>query len=105
MIHHGEVRWYEFNHPDKKRPVVVLTRDSIIPYLNEVSIAPITRTVRNIPTEVTLGHEQGMKSECVINLDHIQTVAKSNIGSLITVLNRSKLHQIKEALLFAFDME
>ncbi|MBN2440518.1 MAG: type II toxin-antitoxin system PemK/MazF family toxin [Spirochaetales bacterium] len=79
----------------------MLTRDSIIEYLNEVTIAPITRTIRNIPTEVFLTMEDGMPQDCVINLDHIQTVLKSNIGSLITFLSHDKIDQLKVALLFA----
>ncbi|MDX2474303.1 MAG: type II toxin-antitoxin system PemK/MazF family toxin, partial [Candidatus Krumholzibacteria bacterium] len=50
----GEIRWYRFPQPDKTRPVLILTRDSIITYLNEVNVAPLTRTIRGIPTEVVL---------------------------------------------------
>ena len=50
----GEVRWYRFSAPDKRRPVLVLTRDSAIEYLREVTIAPITSTIRDIPSEVAL---------------------------------------------------
>ena len=102
MIEHAEIRWYKFQQPDKKRPVLILTRNSIIEYLNEVTIAPITSTIRDIPTEVYLSEEYGMQKECVINLDHIQTVAKSKIGSLITKLSEEKMKEVKAALLFAF---
>ncbi|HBJ75714.1 MAG TPA: hypothetical protein DDY86_09510 [Syntrophaceae bacterium] len=47
---HGEIRWYKFIPPDKKRPVLILTRDSVLEYLGEVTIAPITTTIRNIPS-------------------------------------------------------
>ena len=50
----GEIRWYKFQIPDKKRPILILTRDSIIDYLSEVTIAPITSTIRDIPSEVYL---------------------------------------------------
>ena len=51
---HGEIRWYKFVTPDKKRPVLILTRDSVLEYLGEITVAPITSTVRNIPSEVFL---------------------------------------------------
>ncbi len=97
----GEVRWYKFNAPDKKRPVVILTRNSILEYLNEVTVAPITSTVRDIPSEVFLSKEDGMHTGCAINFDHIQTVSKSKIGSLITTLSREKLIEMQKAVGFA----
>jgi mRNA interferase MazF len=54
-LRRGEIRWYRFSRPDKKRPVVILTRDSVLEYLGEVTIAPITSTIRDIPSEVALG--------------------------------------------------
>jgi len=97
----GEVRWYKFKKPDKRRPVVILTRDSIIDLLGEVTIAPITSTIRNIPSEVMLTQSDGMSKECAINLDHIQTVSKSKIESLITTLTSEKMTELRSALLFA----
>jgi mRNA interferase MazF len=70
---YAEIRWYEFQQPDKKRPVLILTRDSIIDYLGEVIISPVTCTIRDIPTEVYLSGDYGLTKDCVINLDHIQT--------------------------------
>ena len=99
----GEIRWYKFNVPDKKRPVLILTRDSIIDFLGEVTIAPITSTIRNIPSEVVLSKSDDMKTDCAINLDHIQTVSKIKVGSLITKLSGVKMKQVKNALLFALD--
>ena len=73
----GEVRWYKFDKPDKNRPVVILTRDSVIPYLGEVTVAPITSTIREIPSEVALGQADGMAKDCAINCVLLQTVAQS----------------------------
>lgn len=101
----GEVRWYKFQNPDKKRPVVLLTRDSIIAYLGEVTIAPITSTIRDIPSEVFLSKEDGMKNDCVINLDHIQTVSKGKIGSFITKLTNTKLEELHKAINFALGFD
>ena len=97
----GEVRWYRFAQPDKRRPVVVLTRDSIIAYLGEVTVAPVTSTIRDIPSEVPLSPLDGMPGDCAINLDHVQTVSKGRVGALITTLSADKMVQIRQALLFA----
>ena len=97
----GEVRWYKFARPDKARPVVILTRDSAIEFLNEVTVAPITSVIRNIPSEVLLTTAEGMPTESVINLDHIQTVSKGKIGALITSLDKRKLVEIRESVLFS----
>ncbi len=100
----GEIRWYKFSNPDKKRPVVILTRNSALPYLQDVTIAPITSTIRDIPSEVLLHKIDGMPKDCAINLDHIQTVSKGKIGALITMLPTQKVTQVRSALLFALDL-
>lgn len=100
----GEIRWYKFKRPDKQRPVVILTRDSVLGYLGEVTVAPITSTVMNIPSEVFLTKQDGMPRECAINCDHIQTVSKGKIGSFITVLSSSKLAVVSKSIRFALDL-
>ncbi len=97
----GEVRWYTFAQPDKRRPVVILTRDAVLDYLGEVTVAPVTLTIRDIPSEVLLSRLDGMPRDCAINLDHIQTVSKGRIGTLITTLSSAKMAALRQALLFA----
>ena len=97
----GEVRWYKFIKPDKNRPVVILTRNSALEFLGEVTVAPITSTIRGIPTEVLLTKEDGMSKDCAVNLDHIQTVSKGKIGPLITTLSSARMSELRSALLFA----
>jgi mRNA interferase MazF len=100
----GEIRWYKFQQPDKKRPVLILTRNSVLEYLGEVTIVPITSTIRDIPSEVYLSPYDGLPQECAINCDHIQTVSKGRIGSLITTLSSDKLKQVSNAIHFALDL-
>jgi mRNA interferase MazF len=95
------VRWYKFAQPNKRRPVVILTRDSALEFLGEVTVAPITTTIRGIPTEVPLTKADGMPRDCVINLDHIQTVSRRRIGPLLTKLNAERMSLLRAALLFA----
>jgi mRNA interferase MazF len=101
---HGEIRWYRFTHPDKQRPVLILTRDSVLEYLGEVTVAPITSTVRNIPSEVFLSKADGMPRDCAINCDHLQTVSKVKIGNLITSLPPARKAEVSKAIRFALNI-
>lgn len=98
------MRWYGFNAPDKKRPVLILTRNSVIEYLGEVTVAPITGTVRDIPSEVVLEERDGMPKACAVNCDHLQTVAKDKVGPLITTVSHQKMEAIRRAVLFALNL-
>jgi mRNA interferase MazF len=100
----GEIRWYKFLPPDKKRPVLILTRNSVLEYLNEVTIAPITSTVRNIPSEVFLSKADGMPGDCAVNCDHLQTISKGKIGALIMSLPRTKMVDVGRAIRFALNI-
>ena len=104
QLNRGEIRWYKFSAPDKKRPVLVLTRNSALAYLGEVTVVPITSTIRDIPSEVILTKEDGVPKECAINCDHIQTVSRGKIGAHIATLPQSKLSEVREAVLFALDL-
>ena len=101
----GEVRWYEFQPPDKRRPVLILTRTSVIHFLNEVTVAPITTTIRGIPSEVVLGLDDGMPQDCAVNFDHLQTVPKFKVGRLITSLSIAKMTLAASAICFALGMD
>jgi len=100
----GEIRWYTFRRPDKRRPVLILTRDSILEYLGEVTVAPVTSTVRDIPSEVLLSRDEGMPRDCAINCDHIQTVSQAKVGSVIAFVSPSKMAQVSKAIRFALDI-
>lgn len=101
----GEIRWYRFARPDKKRPVLILTRDTALEFLGEVTVAPITTTIREIPTEVILTSTDGMPRECAINLDHVQTVSSSRIGPLLTTLTARQMAEVGDAILFALGFD
>ncbi|MCB0092395.1 MAG: type II toxin-antitoxin system PemK/MazF family toxin, partial [Caldilineaceae bacterium] len=74
-MNRGEVRWYTFRAPDRRRPVLLLTRNAAIGFLTNVTVAPLTTNVRDIPTEVFLSpDDDGVPSICAVNLDNIQTV-------------------------------
>ena len=101
----GDVRWYRFEKPDKRRPVVILSRDSIIPHIGEVTVAPVTSTIRDIPSEVLLDPSDGVARPCAVNCDHLQTVAKGRIGSLVATLSSARMRQVRSAIAFALALD
>ena len=101
---HGEIRWYKFSQPDKQRPILILTRDSVLEYLGEITVAPITSTVRDIPSEVFLSKADGMHRDCAVNCDHLQTVLRGKIGALITSLPPGRMADVGRAIRFALDI-
>ncbi len=84
--------------------MLILTRDSIIGVLGEVTVAPITSTIRDIPSEVVLSRLDGIDKDCAVNCDHIQTVSAAKIGSLITTLSNAKLMEASQAVIFALNL-
>ena len=100
-IERGEIRLYRFRPPDKARPVLVLTRGSAIRYLSRVTIAPITSTIRGVPSEVVVGPEDGMKRPCAINLHNLVTVAKDGVGRRVTHLTDERMREVCGAIGFA----
>lgn len=102
----GEVGWYTFRAPDKRRPVLILTRDSAISYLTWLTVAPITTTIRDIPTELFLSRdEDGTLQDCAANLDNIQTVPQRKVGSLITRLSQIRMEEVDKAICFALGID
>lgn len=93
----GEVWWAE--HPESgRRPALVMTRNEAVDSLNEVFVVLATTQVRGIPTEVELGHEDGMPRDCVLNADHTDTVAKGYLVERITMLSPEKVAAVCAAL-------
>ena len=105
LIRRGEVRWYAVRPPDKRRPVLILTRDSVASVLGEVTVAPLTSVIRDIPSEVVLGASDGLPRECAVNLDHLQTIPKARVGAVITKLTEARLDEVQSALLFALGFD
>ena len=100
-IARGDVRLYSFAVPDKKRPVVVLTRNSAIDYLSTVTVAPITTTIRGVPSEVVLSEDDGMKSACAVNLHNAVTVSQERLGKRVAQLGSARMREVCAALRFA----
>jgi len=98
----GDVYWYSFRAPDKRRPVLILTHTSAISYLNSVTVAQLTTTIRGVPSEVLLTPRlDGVFEECVVNAYNLQTVPKSRMGELITQLSPERMREVRAAVEFA----
>ena len=100
-IGRGDIRLYRFAPPDKTRPVVVLTRDSAIAYLSTVTVAPVTSTIRGVPSEVALDEKDGMKGPCAINLHNAVTVSQGRLGRRVARLSDERLSELCSALRFS----
>ena len=105
QIARGEIRLYQFPAPDKARPVLVLTRAAAIGYLSRVTIAPLTSTIRGVPSEVVVGPEDGVKQPCAVNLHNVITVAKDGVGRRVAQLGEDRMHEVCRALAFALGCE
>lgn len=104
-VSRGEVRLYRFESPDKSRPVLVLTRGSAISYLSGVTVAPITSTVRGVPSEVVLDVDDGMKGPCAINLHNLVTVSQAGLGRRVASLGTRRMTEVCAAIAFALGCE
>jgi mRNA interferase MazF len=104
-LERGEIRLVRFPSPDKPRPVLVLTRDSAIAYLSRVTIAPITSSIRGVPSEVVVGAEDGLKQPCAVNLHNVLTVPRDRIGRRLARLGETRMRDVCRALGFALGCE
>jgi mRNA interferase MazF len=97
----GEIWRYRFKSPDKVRPVLILSRQEVIPLLHTVMVAPITSTLRGAPSEVAVGIEHGLKNISAINLDHVQTVERARLVGYVGRLGSEKMRDVCHALAIA----
>ena len=102
----GDVFWYTFRAPDKRRPGLILTRVSAISFLTGITVAPITTTIRGIPSEVVLTPaDDGVLTDCAVNADNIQTIQKANLGAYITHLSLDRMREVRAAIEFALGFD
>jgi mRNA interferase MazF len=97
----GEIWSYELKRPDKSRPVVIISRDDAIQNLHTVMVAPVTSTVRGLPSEVVIGVDEGLKHLSAVNLDHVQTVEADRLRRFLGQLSRTKMQAVCRALAVA----
>ena len=97
----GQIWMYRFRSPDKRRPVLILSRNEAIAWLNTVTVAPITSTIRGIPSEVRISEAEGLKHESAVNLDHIQTIEQARLEQFFGSLTEAQMKLVCDALAVA----
>ena len=97
-LNRGEVRMFRFARPDKRRPVLILSRQSVIESLNTVTVAPITTKLHDSPTEVEVGVGEGLKGKSCVNLVNVLTVRQSDVGAYVGSLGPQKMTLVCQAL-------
>jgi mRNA interferase MazF len=101
----GEIWLLELARPDKRRPVLILSRSSLIPLLHTVTVAAVTSTLRGSPTEVEVGVTEGLKQTSCVNLCNLFTVDQQKLRSFVGTLSREKMLAVCRALAIACSCE
>lgn len=97
MVNRGDIWWLE--HPEAgRRPACILTRQAAIPVLRGVLVAPATRAIRGIPTEIELSEADGMAERCALSFDNLTTVPRALLTERITRMPEARLHELCAAL-------
>ena len=97
----GEIWWYVFKRPDKRRPVLVLSRQEALQSLHTAIVAPITSTIRKLPSEVAVGVDEGLQHDSAVNLDNVRIVEQHGLRGFVGTLSAGKMGKVCEALAFA----
>jgi mRNA interferase MazF len=103
-VKRGEIWWADLPAPSGRRPVVLLSRDAAYAVRTSVTVAPVTRTIRDIPVEVALGREDGLRAACVVSLDDITTIPKARLTRRVSALSSARMAEIEDAIRFALDL-
>lgn len=104
-LNRGEIWLLTLARPDKRRPVLVLTRPALIQVLNSVTVAAVTSSMRGSPTEVEVGPEDGLKATSCVNLCNVFTVPQGELRTFVGTLSAEKMNRVCRALAIACGCE
>lgn len=104
MIMRGDIRWFRFSSPDKRRPVLVLGKDEILPQLSQVPVIPLSTRFRGLAWEVALSRSDGLPSECVVKSEWIRSVDRALLGPLIASFPKDRWNEIRNALILVLGL-
>jgi mRNA interferase MazF len=99
VIARGDICWFRFSSPDKRRPVLVLGREDLLPTMSQVPVIPLSTQIRGLNWEVALSEEDGLPSRCVLKPEWIKTVDRMLLGPWIASLSHSHWPAVRAALL------
>ena len=97
-VERGDIWLYRFARPDKRRPVLVLSRPAALTLLGSAIVAPITSTIHGVPSELRVGVGDGLKVDCVVNFDHLLTVNQADLRQYVGHLDESRMHEACAAI-------
>ena len=100
----GEVWWAVLPSPVGQRPVIILTRNSVLKTIDSLVVCLVTRTIRGVPSEVVLGKPEGLPTRCAANLDNLLTVPRTRLQRLMGSCDSRKLEELNAALRFALEV-
>lgn len=99
MIARGDIRWFRFEAPDKRRPVLILGRDDVLLSLSQVPVIPLSTQARGLRWEVSLSASDGLPSECVLKPEWIKSVDRASIGPWIATFPAARWSEVRKAML------
>ena len=99
MITRGDIRWFRFEAPDKRRPVLGLGRQDILPSLTQIPVIPLSTQIRDLPWEIQLSSADGLPGDCVLKPEWIKTVERSSLGPWISAFLEARWKEVTAALL------
>jgi mRNA-degrading endonuclease toxin of MazEF toxin-antitoxin module len=105
VIARGDIRWFRFGVPDKRRPVLVLGKPDVLPSLNQVPVIPLSTQARGLAWEVTLTEADGVPTACVVKPEWIRIVDRASLGPLVATLPEARWSDIRAALLDVLGFE
>lgn len=100
-LNRGEIWLFTFKSPDKRRPVLIISRQAAIRFLRTVVVAPVTSTIHGSPAEVEVGFDEGLKHRSAVNLDHIQTVDRSLLRQFVGTVGAGTMRKVCRAVAVA----
>jgi mRNA interferase MazF len=101
MIRRGDIRWFRFDRPDKRRPVLVLGQSDSLESWSQVPVIPLSTQIRGLAWEVALTPEDGLPTACVLKPEWIRAVDRSGLGPLVATLAESRWDAVERAVLLA----
>jgi mRNA interferase MazF len=99
VIERGDVRWFRFDAPDKRRPVLVLGRPDVLGALSQIPVIPLTTQIRGLSWEVRLSQAEGLPTDCVLKPEWIKTVDRTSLGPWIATFPAERWGEVAAALL------
>lgn len=104
MIARGDIRWFRFDNPDKRRPVLVVGRAELVDQWSLLPVIPLSTQARGLSWEVHLGPEDGLPSPCVLKPEWIRAVERTKLGPRIGVLATRKWAAVRDAVVQALGL-